>query len=62
MKLNGLSPTAKLVKGFGYITLGGQPLTSAAMAAPGDEISVRVHDGELDAQVNSVRGRKIGEE
>ena len=62
VRLNGLSPTAKLVKGFGYITLGGQPLTSAAMAAPGDELSVRVHDGELDARVTDVSSRKIGEE
>ena len=62
VKLNGLSPTAKLVKGFGYITLDGQPLTSVEAVRPGDALTVRIHDGEVDARVEAVRNRKIGEE
>ena len=54
-RLHGLSPTAKLVKGFGYISLAGVPLTSTAQARPGDLITVRIHDGELEAGVTQVR-------
>ena len=54
-RLHGLSPTAKLVKGFGYISLAGVPLTSTAQAKPGDLITVRIHDGELEAGVTQVR-------
>ena len=60
--LNGLSPTAKLVKGFGYITTKKGPLMSVDEAAPGDGIRIRIHDGELDARVEQVRKQKIGEE
>ena len=60
--LNGLSPTAKLVKGFGYITSGGQPLTTVETLSPGDALTVRIHDGEVDARAEAVRRRKIGEE
>ena len=58
MTLNGLSPTAKLVKGFGYITSGGRPLTTVDEAAAGDLLTVRIHDGELDARVEEIRRKE----
>ena len=60
--LHGLSPTAKLVKGFGYITTDRGPLTSVDEAAPGEGLKIRIHDGEVGARVEEVRKKKIGEE
>ena len=53
-KLNGLSPTAKLVNGFGYIAVEGEALTSAKSVAKGDSLKVTVSDGEINAVVEDV--------
>lgn len=53
-KLHGLSPTAKLVKGFGYITYENKPLTSASMITSGDQVQIKIHDGDIRAQVTEV--------
>lgn len=53
-KLDGLSPTAKLVKGFGYIESGGKPVTDAKSCNVGDKISITVHDGTINARVEEV--------
>ena len=52
--LHGLSPTAKLVNGYGYIALNGQPLTRVSSAKAGDELNVRIHDGEIRSTVTEV--------
>lgn len=52
--LNGLSPTAKLVKGFGYISHNAQPLTSVEEVKAGDELLIRIHDGEIGVTVNVI--------
>lgn len=49
--LNGLSPTAKLVKGFGYITLNDQPVTRIQDVEPGDQVKIKIHDGEMLTKV-----------
>ena len=49
--LNGLSPTAKLVKGFGYISLGDKPVTSVRDVHEGDDLRIRIHDGQIAARV-----------
>ncbi len=52
--LHALSPSARLVNGFGYITLRDRPLTHASDVKPGDELAIRVHDGEIRAEVREV--------
>ena len=48
-RLDGLSPTAKLKGGFGYIESDGKAVTSVNDVAKGDRIEVTVHDGTLEA-------------
>lgn len=50
-KLDGLSPTARLVNGFGYIENSGVPMTSVRNVKPGDSIRITVMDGTVDAAV-----------
>ncbi len=52
-RLNGLSPTAKLVNGFGYIENNGAPVNSIASVRPEDTIRITVSDGTIDAVVIS---------
>lgn len=54
-ELHGLSPTAKLVKGFGYITHEGAPLMSVNNVALDDEVQIRIHDGEILARVTNIQ-------
>ena len=51
-RLDGLSPTAKLKGGFGYIEKSGEPLMSVTEAQKGDEINITIHDGEIHAIVS----------
>ncbi|MBR6402868.1 MAG: exodeoxyribonuclease VII large subunit [Eubacterium sp.] len=51
-RLDGLSPTAKLRGGFGYIESRGEPVTSATQVQSGDSIAVTVHDGTIEAVVS----------
>ena len=50
-RLNGLSPTAKLINGFGYISEGDKPVTGVNDVKQGDDITVTVHDGRIEAKV-----------
>ena len=56
-KLNGLSPTAKLVNGFGYISSDDMPLTSTKEVNGGDLIKITLHDGDIQAEVMTVDRR-----
>ncbi|MBP5152487.1 MAG: exodeoxyribonuclease VII large subunit, partial [Lachnospiraceae bacterium] len=58
VRLHGLSPTAKLVKGFGYITTGDKPVTTVKDVAPGDELTVRIHDGLIMTEVKKTEETK----
>ena len=50
-RLDGLSPTAKLKGGFGYIESRGEAVHSATQVQSGDEIAVTLHDGIIEAIV-----------
>lgn len=51
-QLHGLSPLAKISGGYGFVTdETGARLLSAGQAVPGSEITVRVADGKIRAQV-----------
>ena len=50
-ELNGLSPTAKLVGGFGYVTKDGKPVKSKDDVTKGDSINIKMHDGDISADV-----------
>ncbi len=54
-KLKGLSPLEKLSGGFAYLEdAAGKPVRSAAQAAPGDDLRIRMRDGTLKAKVTEV--------
>lgn len=57
--LNGLSPTAKLVNGFGYISAADKPVTDIHDVQSGDELSIRIHNGVILSSVQSVTEDKI---
>ena len=47
-ELHGLSPTAKLINGFGYIEgSNGEPVTSVKKVMEGDQISLTISDGTI---------------
>ena len=50
-ELNALSPTAKLVGGFGYVTKEGKPVRSSTEVKGGDSINIKMHDGDISANV-----------
>ena len=53
--LHALSPSARLVNGFGYVTKSGRPLVRVTDTAVGDELQIRMHDGEIRAEVTGIR-------
>lgn len=55
-RLHGLSPTAKLVKGFGYISSHGKPVLSVKDVKVKDEVNIRIHDGEIKTVVEDIIG------
>ncbi len=57
-QLHGLSPTAKLVNGFGYIASAGKPVVSIGQVTAGDSITVTVHDGVISADVTSTENKE----
>ncbi|MCR4717392.1 MAG: exodeoxyribonuclease VII large subunit [Lachnospiraceae bacterium] len=61
-KLNGLSPSAKLVNGFGYISKDGKAVNSVTEIQTDDNILVTVSDGEIGATVTFANAKKIGGE
>ncbi len=55
-KLDALSPLKVLARGYAVVFgEGGHALRSAQEVSPGQALRVRLHDGELDAEVKSVR-------
>lgn len=50
-RLDGLSPTAKLKGGFGYVEAGDKPLTSVKHVKSGDEVKITLSDGSLSTLV-----------
>lgn len=55
-RLNGLSPTAKLTGGYGYIeNLTGNPVTSVYGVKEADTIRISIHDGQIEAVIKKVK-------
>ena len=50
-RLDGLSPTAKLKGGFGYVEAGDKSLTSVKQVKSGDEVKITLSDGSLSTIV-----------
>lgn len=55
-RLDGLSPTAKLIGGFGYIDKEDKPVTSVGDVNEGDTVNITLHDGTIETTVNKVSG------
>lgn len=53
VKLHGLSPSAKLINGFGYIEIGDSPFTSVKEVENGDLLSITISDGTVYATVDN---------
>lgn len=58
-RLHGLSPTARLINGFGYISSGGGPVRSFRDVSEGDSIEIAVHDGKIQATVETVSDLEV---
>ena len=52
--LHGLSPTAKLVNGFGYISHDKKPVKSVEEIDEGDMLKIKIHDGEILSEVKKL--------
>ena len=57
VRLHGLSPTARLVKGFGYISHGGKPVSGVDDIRKDDEVQITIHDGTINTRVTGVEKR-----
>ena len=51
-RMDGLSPTAKLRGGYGFIEKDSTPVTSVEDVKPGDNIKITIHDGTISATVD----------
>ena len=59
-ELHGLSPTAKLINGFGYIEgSNGEPVTSVKKVMEGDQISLTISDGTIITKAEQIK-RMVG--
>ena len=55
-ELHGLSPTAKLINGFGYIEgSNGEPVTSVEKVMEGDQISLTISDGTIITKAEQIK-------
>lgn len=50
-KLHGLSPTAKLINGFGYLSKDGGSIKDITKLAKGDVVTITVQQGQRDAKL-----------
>lgn len=58
-RLHGLSPTAKLIGGYGYLSdQSGQPVLSTAQISEGDEVQITISDGAIKTKVTQVIPRE----
>ena len=55
-ELHGLSPTAKLINGFGYVEgSNGEPVTSVKKVMEGDQISLTISDGTIITKAEQIK-------
>ena len=57
-RIHGLSPTAKLINGFGYMESDGKPVRSVHDVRPGSDIELTLHDGKIQAVVSNAAGQE----
>jgi len=58
-RLHGLSPTAKLIGGYGYLSdQSGRPVVSATQISKGDEGQITISDGSIKTKVTQVIPRE----
>lgn len=58
-RLHGLSPTAKLIGGYGYLSdQSGRPVVSATQISKGDEVQITISDGSIETKVTQVIPRE----
>ena len=58
-RLHGLSPTAKLIGGYGYLSdQSGQPVLSTAQISEGEEVQITISDGSIKTKVTQVIPRE----
>jgi exodeoxyribonuclease VII large subunit len=50
-RLAALDPLATLSRGYAIVQKGDRLISSASQVSPGDDIVIRLHDGEIDAEV-----------
>lgn len=50
-KLHGLSPTAKLINGFGYLSKDGSSVKDITKLAKGEVVTITVSQGQRDASL-----------
>lgn len=55
IRLNGLSPTAKLVGGFGYIENKDKPVTDIKDVKIGDKLDITIKGGRIETVVESIK-------
>ena len=58
IRLNGLSPTAKLVGGFGYIENKDKPVTDIKDVKIGDKLDITIKGGRIETVVEGVNNIK----
>lgn len=58
-RLNGASPTAKLVNGFGYIETAGYPVEDVNKVHVGDRLEITVKSGMIHATVSDIISKEI---
>ncbi len=57
-RLDGLSPTAKLINGFGYIEVNHKPLGSVGKVKQGNDLTITVRDGVVRGVVTEVENKE----
>lgn len=58
-RLHGISPTAKLVGGFGYIMCGTEAVRSVHDVSRGDTLELTLHDGRIKAVVSETADTEV---
>lgn len=53
-KLHGMSPTAKLINGYGYLEHELTPLHSVTQVQTGDDLKIMIHDGTIYTRIEKI--------
>ncbi len=53
-RIHAMSPTAKLIGGFGYIETDGKSVDTVSMLKEGDKLNITLHDGQINTVVEGI--------